>query len=590
MKLPLLLASTVVCASGCLAGTATVLIGPEAMAAKARGSALRSVMNVAAVGSGTRTLFGGHGDIASSYSVDRTDDVVISFGEGVKDLQGSISVRARILGPTPTEVPVENYTVVNDKELKEERKLLMADDTDFFRDPAHRKLVERVGELQRFTTEYRGLLESTALMGLRSLYGEDDVKSWFAGASLPAAFSRQPDSAAVTTAVALVRRSLDDEATARVKALLQSIDQVQADINTLFLASDLASQLTDGGLSLMQSETLGLISTLTELRARLDTTLAADATTLDACATKFTGYLVKQEVVAKDDKGADVKLPANEYFRVDNATLPRIVFPPVFEGLTVNIKAQLRALELVNVDDQDGYCYPRVIPSVVGRLRRQLETVLDLEKSLQDPPGSVLARIDAMKKAIRQGIEGRLLRDVRDARVKMSTLDLRHGDRLEIIVRVSRQGTTLRAGDSRSTIDLEERIVIRAVDQGVSFATSPQFVLIKRASDLRTPTTTESPSNFKPAAGVLFNMRLRTLNATLDWVIPSIGLAAHVADFDPANSLEIGIGPGIGLLDDHVHAGMGWDLSVNDNRRYWWVSLDFLRASETFSGLFGGGK
>ena len=36
----------------------TVLIGPEAMAAKARGSALRSVMNVAAVGSGDAVASG----------------------------------------------------------------------------------------------------------------------------------------------------------------------------------------------------------------------------------------------------------------------------------------------------------------------------------------------------------------------------------------------------------------------------------------------------------------------------------------------------------------------------------------------------
>lgn len=65
-------------------------------------------------------------------------------------------------------------------------------------------------------------------------------------------------------------------------------------------------------------------------------------------------------------------------------------------------------------------------------------------------------------------------------------------------------------------------------------------------------------------------------------------MAAHIPDFDPRNSLEIGLGPGIGLLDDHLHAGLAWDLSVPDHRQYWWISLDFLRTEKTFSHLFGG--
>jgi hypothetical protein len=74
----------------------------------------------------------------------------------------------------------------------------------------------------------------------------------------------------------------------------------------------------------------------------------------------------------------------------------------------------------------------------------------------------------------------------------------------------------------------------------------------------------------------------------LDWVFPSVGLAVYAVDFDPATSLELGVGPSIGLLDEHIHAGIGWNLSVGDHRQFWWVSLDFLRASDTFAALFGG--
>jgi hypothetical protein len=201
---------------------------------------------------------------------------------------------------------------------------------------------------------------------------------------------------------------------------------------------------------------------------------------------------------------------------------------------------------------------------------------------------SVLEQVESMKRSVRKGIETRLKRAVRDARIRLSTLDLVHNDTIEILVRVTRQGTTLRAADTRGTIDIEERVLIRVVESGVSFSTSPQFALIKRSSDVRVASPREVPSNFKPAVGVVFAARYRTLSRGLDWVIPSVGLSAHVADFDPTTSLELGIGPSIGLLDDHVHAGVGWNLSVDNHRQYWWISLDFLRTSQTFSSLFGG--
>ena len=70
---------------------------------------------------------------------------------------------------------------------------------------------------------------------------------------------------------------------------------------------------------------------------------------------------------------------------------------------------------------------------------------------------------------------------------------------------------------------------------------------------------------------------------------PSVGIAAFAVDFDPRTTLEVGVGPSVGYFNDLVHIGMGWNLSVDDHRRYYFISLDFLRASETFGTLFGGG-
>jgi hypothetical protein len=161
--------------------------------------------------------------------------------------------------------------------------------------------------------------------------------------------------------------------------------------------------------------------------------------------------------------------------------------------------------------------------------------------------------------------------------VRLSTLDVHHGDRVEIIVRITRPGTSLRADEAPGTVDIEERALIRVTEAGITFHSSPQFALIKRISDVRVASASEVPSNYKPAGGFVFGARLRTLRPMLDWVFPSVGLAVYAVDFDPATSLELGVGPRI-----------GWNLSVGDHRQFWWVSLDFLRASDTFAALFGG--
>jgi hypothetical protein len=170
-------------------------------------------MTVAAVGKPRerRVLFEGNTsteELASVYAVPKSHDVVISFAPEVKNLHGSISVRARILRPTPIEIPVENYTVVNEKELKEERKLLIADDLDFFRERGYRDLVDHVSKLQRAATDYGALLNSTFVAGLQAVYSEDRVKSWISGdaeEAEPPQTRRAPE--AVSAAAANLRRA-----------------------------------------------------------------------------------------------------------------------------------------------------------------------------------------------------------------------------------------------------------------------------------------------------------------------------------------------------------------------------------------------
>lgn len=553
-------------------------------------------MRVAAITeSRRRTLFDGNGELANQYPVDRMSDIVISFGDHIGDLQGSISVRARILGATPTEVPVENYTIVNDKELKEERKLLFADDTDFFRDAAHQKLLEDLNRLQRATTEYKALLEATGVVALKDLYPSDDVRKWFENNQrLPGTFAQNVGTETILAATANMRRAVGDDSTTRLKALLAALDDVRQDVTGLFVLSSTAFQLRDDELRQLQATANSLIASLVSTRSSLELSLPSSVmAVLDPCATKGAAYFIKKDdVVAKDDKGADIKIPMREYIRVDAQKPPRIVFPPTFEGLVLDAKAQAASLDPVNEPDAN-VCYARVVPVIGDRLRAQLRTVEVLETNLQptkEHENGVLYSIENMKAQLRQGIEKRLGRAVRDARVRLATLDIHQNDVVELIVRVSRQGTSLHSDDTRGTVDVEERVLLRVVEKRLTFSTSPQFALIKRMSDVRMASATEVPSNFKPAAGVVFAARVHALNRVYDWLIPSLGISAHVADFDPTTSLELGLGPSLGLLDEHIHLGMGWNLAVSDNREYWWISLDFLRTSETFAALFGGGK
>lgn len=550
-------------------------------------AALRAAMRVHAVGPHGYLLHAGRAIIASLYSIDRADDIVIAFAPSVGCLHGRISVRARVLGSTPTEVSVENYTVVNDKELT----VTMADDRVLLRDEPQRKLLSSIGDLQRATTVYRTLLESTVGVGLDSLYESSTVTGWYDEGSLPTSFTAKPTAAQVEGALAAIRLAFGDEAGRRLKALRDALAETQSEVQSLFLSSDLVSQLANEDLRFVQSEALSLSGRLTDLHARLDPLLAGDAATLDACAPRFITYVARKDLAGKDSRGGDVTVVSGTYFRADRGTPARVVFPPELDGVTLDVAHRADLSEL-KAADQDYECYQRLLPELLNRVGKQLATAQLLEKGLasgdREDENAIVALIEGMKQRVRDGVHRQLERDIRDARVRLSSLALSHGDRVEVIVRLTRQGTAVRPGESADAADLEERVVVRAVDYGVSFSTSPQFVLIKRASDVRTATAAEKPSNFEPAPGAMFSARLHILDRVGDWLIPSVGLAAHIPDFDPRNSLEIGLGPGIGLLDDHLHAGLAWDLSVPDHRQYWWISLDFLRTEKTFSHLFGG--
>jgi hypothetical protein len=564
-------------------------------------------------------------------------------GTGASDLKGSISVRARILGTPPTEVPVENYTVVNEKELKEERKLLFADDTAFYRDGDNTALLANVAKLQVATAKYRTLLQRAATAA--GAPGDEPLAQWWdtRAASISDAPSGRDPNSRLDQTIQAVNDAVNSDAAAKLTALRDSLEQVHASIDKQFLSARLPLQLDDDTLALVRKRALAIEGRLVTWQAQLDVATTSQDDALQICNTLSTGYIIRRNVTLTNAAGKAQTAPPETYLRVLQGT-QTIVYPPNLIGYTPNLDPDV--VVMVSERQRDQGCREIALPSVIRRLAEQQRIIdeLDLSLTLSDrdadgkkttadadnapadtdkaaagaddakaaaasagkdtadavtpttPPSCsktsdrLLEALEDIKTCVREGIEARLLTQLRDARVRLAPLNLDHDARVEIAIRVTRQGTTLGPDETATPVDIEERVVIRAVKQGVTFSVAPQFAMVKRWSDVRSASSTEVPSNFKPAAGATFSVRYRRLNKMSDWYIPSLGIAAHLVDFDPNQPIEVGAGPCLGVLDDHIHGGIGWNLAVSDNRTYVWLSLDFLRASDTFAALFGGGK
>lgn len=556
------------------------------------GTLLRASLVVMDVdGKASNPLFDGSKDsakpIASRYSVRRSHDVLISFRPTVLKLHGEMSVRARILGSPPTEISVENYTAVNDKELKEDKKVLFLDNLDLFRDKPYQEFVDHINELQQAATDYTASLAMDLELVLSTLYKKQSVEDWYEEGPLPSTLDARPSPAVVDAAVARLRHWLGDETTKKRQLVLDCLGVVQSDINNVLLKSKLAAQIDERKLDLARRVALSLMRDLHRFRAEIANAPPFQATVLDSCAAATTTYQVQQAIEVTRNKGEKVKLEPGLYIRAIGKS---IVWPPQLQDYTI---ADLTTLLKLGASTD---CFASIIPQAIGPLGLQLNQAQKLRDQIQKGEGgkngSLLLQVEAIKEHLSEGMGARLAEDIRDARVRLSALPLKHDDRVEIIVKVSRKAVSLHDGEKESTVDVEERIVIRVVDEWFFISAGPQFALVKRFSDVRTATGTEQPANFKPAVGVNLAARFRPGTSKYwDWFLPSVGISAHLVDFDPSASaqLEVGVGPSVGWLDEHVHAGVGWNLSIYERRAYWWISLDFLRTFDTFKGLFGGG-
>jgi len=314
----------------------------------------------------------------------------------------------------------------------------------------------------------------------------------------------------------------------------------------------------------------------------------------------YSNVKIDEDVKGNESFKNDKKLePSQLILVIENGQWLQIVYPGEFSGQYIYSKQASKSLSRLTETIKECLFY-RVVVAIENKLKDH-EGVINKAKDAfrycetKKSCESVHDQISRIQEIVRSSISKDLKRRISDARVHLRDAQLVHGDFVNIIVTVTVpkiQALKLDSGSSAEPTTIEERFTLRIIERGWSYTTRPQFALVKRISDVTMGTSKDSPSNFKPAPGVLLNFRHKRNPYWTEWAYPSLGIAAFAVDFDPSKTFELGVGPSIGLLNDFVHVGAGINISYDGmlyRRSYYFISLDFLKTFDTFSVLFGGG-
>ena len=152
--------------------------------------------------------------------------------------------------------------------------------------------------------------------------------------------------------------------------------------------------------------------------------------------------------------------------------------------------------------------------------------------------------------------------EIVDGVLELGKEKLSDGDRLEILV------TNYHGSVTRVNWFLELR------DCGLKIKQDATLLLVKRAGEPKG--VNDVDSNFKPAPGSSFLLRVVTRNRALNFIEPSFGINGSFLDFQKDKDLEVGVGPTVSIFNGIVQFTVGWNLNAPSDRRYWAIGLGFL--------------
>ena len=216
------------------------------------------------------------------------------------------------------------------------------------------------------------------------------------------------------------------------------------------------------------------------------------------------------------------------------------------------------------------------------RVGQLLKTVADVEAILRDEVAAQYAFIDDFKNRVGKYIDGAapiLATDLSDpaihtvagdqagaTRLDLSTAGVDSGDEVELLLEVEVPGKDGKEGSSQKS-----RRRVRIERFGLSTSVTGGLAFVK--SELT------SQANFEPAPTMTWlcswtgRPERRGLLAFLGRTRPGIGIHTVGLDFDPNNSVEVGMGVSFHFFRDILQFGYGMNLNIPRKRQYGFVGL-----------------
>lgn len=285
---------------------------------------------------------------------------------------------------------------------------------------------------------------------------------------------------------------------------------------------------------------------------------------------------VKQRLAALDveiqdavEKEADLAADPNADAKAKEAA----------RALTVHLSASHRQLRL-----EKGVLGKRLATLVQGATEADKTAMLrqarsPLESALHEA-GQLFSLDPEMAALVIHEYTSRL----RPAQIFLSKEDAKPGDILRIKMLhfppdFESDGKTVKNAPLEQTI-----AEIHIDDFGWRTEVADSFLLVKAAD--------KKISNFTGAAGasLLWSPRPRPrfdawYLTTIRSLRPSFGFNVSYLDFDEKKELEIGAGVVIGLFDNAIHVGRGWNLNYDgDDRSYFFLGFSFGKIQEKLTG------
>lgn len=178
--------------------------------------------------------------------------------------------------------------------------------------------------------------------------------------------------------------------------------------------------------------------------------------------------------------------------------------------------------------------------------------------------------------------EGELQDRLVDTELDLMSEKLSDGDLIDLVIEDRADNLVRR---------YTKRFIVSERGWNLEFPASAVFV--KRFREAVDSTGTPiNPSNFKPAPGGSMLLSYRPVGSIERRLFLgfAVGINASLIDFEKDKDFELGVGFVAYWLNQSVGIGYGWNLHASEKSSYWFLSLDFLKTFQTFSGLVGPGS